>query len=198
MSEAADASAPARASGFKKGTLASIVGAVTAMLLFTQVPAEESGRKVEAKIAQDGTASVRHVSGKQYLKTYLDMVGVATACDGLTGAGIKIGKNFTEAQCATMLESRLAETSTYVMQCTPGLSLAIPRRDHVRFAAVSLAYNVGWPTYCKSTMRRQINAGQIAASCESLTWFNKAGGRVVPGLVKRRGRERAFCLKDAA
>ena len=196
MSDAAEIAQ--KAGGFKKGTLACIVGAVTAALLFTQVASEESGRKVEATIANDGTATVRHISGKQYLKVYLDMVGVATACDGLTGEGIKVGKTFTEAQCATMMESRLVETSTYVMQCTPGLSLAIPRRDNVRFAAVSLAHNVGWPTYCKSTMRRQINAGQIAASCESLTWFNKAGGRVVPGLVARRGRERAFCRKDAA
>ena len=196
MSDAAEIAQ--KAGGFKKGTLASIVGAVTAALLFTQVASEESGRKVEATIANDGTATVRHISGKQYLKVYLDMVGVATACDGLTGEGIKVGKTFTEAQCATMMESRLVETSTYVMQCTPGLSLAIPRRDNVRFAAVSLAHNVGWPTYCKSTMRRQINAGQIAASCESLTWFNKAGGRVVPGLVARRGRARAFCRKDAA
>ena len=185
-------------SGFKKGTLASIVGAATASLLFVQVAHDESGRTVEAKIASDGTATVRHISGKRYLKTYLDMVGVAAACDGLTGAGIRIGKTFTEEQCAVMLEASLVETSTQVMRCTPGLALTIPRRDHVRFAAVSLAHNVGWPTYCKSTMRRQINAGQIAASCVSLTWFNKAGGRVVNGLVLRRGREQALCRKDVA
>lgn len=185
-------------SAFRKGTLASIVGAATAALLFVQIPAEESGRAVEVKIAADGTAKVRNVSGKQYLTTYLDIVGVPTACDGLTGPEIKRGKTFTEAQCAAMLEERLVEMSSQVMRCTPGLALTIPGRDHVRFAAISLAYNVGWPTYCKSTMRRQINAGQIAASCESLTWFNKAGGVVVPGLVKRRNRERAYCLKDVA
>lgn len=183
---------------FKKGTLASIVGAATASLLFVEVAHDESGRKVEAKIATDGTATVRHISGKQYLKVYLDMVGVATACDGLTGKGITVGKTFTEAQCATMLEASLVDTSTHVMRCTPGLALTVPRRDHVRFAAVSLAHNVGWPTYCKSTMRRQINAGQIAQSCVSLTWFNKAGGRVVNGLVKRRAREQAICRKDVA
>lgn len=185
-------------SNLKKGTLASIVGTATAALLFVEVPAEESGRKTEVTMATDGTATVRHVSGPQYLKTYLDIVGVPTACDGLTGADIKVGKRFTEAQCAVMLEERLVEMSTQVMRCTPGLALTIPGRDHVRFAAISLAYNVGWPTYCKSTMRRQINAGQIAASCESLTWFNKAGGRVIKGLVARRGRERAYCLKDVA
>ncbi|WP_343611119.1 lysozyme [Novosphingobium sp.] len=182
----------------KKGTLAFIVGPATAALLLTNIPAEESGRKVDVTIAKDGAATVKPVSGPQYLKVYLDMVGVATACDGLTGKGIKMGLIFTEAQCAVMLESRLAETGQEVMACTPGLALTIPGRDRVRAAAVSLAYNVGTPTYCKSTMRAQINAGQIKASCTSLTWFNRAGGRVVDGLVKRRGREQALCLMDVA
>lgn len=185
-------------SGLKKGTLAAILGPASAALLFHMVPAEESGRKVAVTIAKDGSATIRPISGPQYLRTYLDMVGVATACDGLTGEGIKLGQTFTEAQCAAMLESRLAETGERVMACTPGLALAIPRRDNVRAVAVSLAHNVGWPTYCRSTMRRQINAGQIRASCTSLTLFNRAGGRVVSGLVDRRAREKAICLKDAA
>lgn len=182
----------------RKGTLAAIVGVGSALLLLVGVPLEESGRKVTATIAPSGQATITHVSGPQYLRTYLDIVRVATACDGLTGEGIKLGKTFTEAQCNTMLEARLADTATHVMACTPGLALTIPRRDHVRFAAVSLAYNVGWPTYCRSTMRARINAGRIGAACDALTLFNRAGGRVINGLVTRRARERAICRKDAA
>lgn len=179
--------------------LLAIVGPVTGKMLMTDTPAHESGRTVAVTVAPaTNTITIQHISGPQYLRAYLDIVKVATACDGLTGADIKIGKTFTETQCALMLESRLAETAEKVMACTPGLALSIPGRDYVRFAAVSLAYNVGWPTYCRSTMRAQINAGQIAASCTSLTWFNRAGGRVVPGLVTRRAREKAVCLKDAA
>ncbi|NKJ02804.1 lysozyme [Novosphingobium sp. SG707] len=179
------------------GTLLAIVGPVTGKLLLTDVPAHESGRKVEVTVAP-GRVTIQHISGPQYLKAYLDIVKVATACDGLTGADIKLGKSFTEAQCALLLEARLAETAEHVMACTPGLALTIVGRDFVRFAAVSLAYNIGWPTYCASTMRRQINSGQIRAACTSLTWFNKAGGRVLRGLVDRRKREQAICLKDAA
>jgi lysozyme len=119
-------------SPFKKGTLASIVGLATASLVLVQVPAEESGRTVSARIAPDGVATITHVAGPQYLRVYLDLVGKATACDGLTGAGIAPGKSFTEAQCATMLESRLADTAQHVMACTPGLALTIPNRDNVR------------------------------------------------------------------
>ena len=179
--------------------LLALIGSATTQLVLTQIPMEESGRKVAVTVSpQAGTATITNISGKQYLRVYLDMIGVATACDGLTGEGIKVGKSFTEAQCAQMLVDRLTADGAHVMACTPGLALSIPRRDNVRYAALSLGHHVGWPTYCRSTMRRQINAGQIRAACTSLTWFNKAGGRVVPGIVARRKREQAICLKDAA
>lgn len=186
------------------GTLAAIVGFVTAGLLLTHIPEDESGRKVDVKIAADGTAAVRHVSGKQYLRAYLDIVGVATACDGLTsykGRKIKISDQFTEAQCAVMLEEALVEHAKGVMQCTPGLALTIPGRDRARFAAVSLAYNVGVANYCSSTARRQFNAGQVRAACDAILSWNKItvnGRKVVSnGLALRRQRERAMCVKDA-
>jgi lysozyme len=178
--------------------LVALVGGPTAMLLLTEVPREESGRKVAVSIAPKTNAvTMQPISGKQYLRVYLDMVGVATTCDGLTGEGIKVGKTFTEAQCAQMLVDRLTADGAKVMACTPGLALSIPRRDNVRFAAISLAHNVGWPTYCASTMRARINAGQIGTACDALTWFNRAGGRVVSGLVARRAREAAICRRDA-
>ncbi|WP_257556389.1 lysozyme [Sphingobium sp. CFD-2] len=182
------------------GGLVAIVGSVTAALLLTNVPAEESGRKVAVEITPDGAATVRHISGKQYLRAYLDMVGVPTACDGLTsyhGRKIKIGDQFTEQQCATMLEEELVVHARGVMQCTPGLALTIPGRDRARFAAVSLAYNVGVPRYCTSTARRLFNEGRIGPACDAILMWKKAGGKIVPGLVARRGRERAVCVKDA-
>lgn len=179
--------------------LLALIGPATTQLVLTEVPKEESGRKVAVAVSpQAGTATITHISGKQYLRVYLDMVGVATACDGLTGEGIKVGREFTEEQCASMLITRLTADAARVMACTPGLALTIQRRDNVRYAALSLAHNVGWPTYCTSTMRARINAGNIRGACDALTWFNKAGGRVVQGLVDRRKREQAICLKDAA
>lgn len=179
--------------------LIALIGPATTQLALTEIPKEESGRKVAVTVSpQAGTATITTISGKQYLRVYLDMVGVATACDGLTGEGIKVGREFTEEQCASMLIARLTADAAKVMACSPGLALTIPHRDNVRYAALSLAHHVGWPTYCGSTMRARINAGQIRGACDALTWFNKAGGRVVPGIVARRKREQAICLRDAA
>lgn len=181
-----------------KKTLAGVIGAGAAAMLFVAIPAEESGRTVEATIAQDGSATIRHISGKQYLRAYLDIVGVATACDGIT-KGVKVGMTFTPAQCAEMLERELIIHAEGVMKCTPGLALSRGTwLDGPRFAATSLAYNVGVGGYCSSTARRQFNAANYTSGCEAFLMWNKAGGKVVRGLTLRREREKAACLKSLA
>ncbi len=158
--------------------------------LFVIVPAEESGRKVEATVQPDGSIATRHVAGKQYLRAYLDIVRVPTACDGIT-TGIRMGMTFTPAQCDAMLERELIAHAAPIVKCVPGLY----GRAHQIIPAVSLTYNIGTAGFCKSSIAKLWNAGQWRAGCDRFPLFNKAGGRVVRGLVLRRARERAECLK---
>lgn len=179
-------------------TLVGTVGVASALMLLTSIPMEESGRKVTASVSpQTGAVTVKHISGPQYLKAYLDLVKKPTACDGIT-RGVRIGQIYTEQQCAAMLEAALEEHARPLIKCIPGLSPAIPGRDHLRAAMVSLAYHVGPDAVCKSTIRFKIAAGNLRAACDTLPDFNKSKGRIVPGFVARRARERALCLKDAA
>ncbi|UYY77806.1 lysozyme [Sphingomonas sp. R1] len=184
-----DVKAPRKTPGRK--TLASIVGALCASLLLVAMPREESGREVQVAIAPSGDATITHVRGVQYLKTYLDIVGVATACDGITRR-VKPGQVYTEVQCAQMLEGELVQHALEVQICAPELWGA--GRDYQRFAAISLAYNVGAPRFCGSTAAKHFRAGQWVAGCDALRMWNKAGGRVIGGLVRRRERERQACL----
>lgn len=181
-----------------KITLVSIVGVGVALALGVSIPSDESGRKVEATLAPDTSLQIRHISGRQFLRAYLDIVGVPTACDGII-KGVKMGQTFTEAECAAKLEAELIIHATGVMKCTPGLALSPDtaterKREGPRFAAVSLAYNVGVGAYCSSTARARFNAGNLTGGCEAITRWNKAGGKVVRGLVLRRERERKVCL----
>ncbi|TIP76991.1 MAG: lysozyme, partial [Mesorhizobium sp.] len=50
----------------------------------------------------------------------------------------------------------------------------------------SLSYNVGIGAACGSTAARLGRTGQYQASCIAATAFNKAGGKMIIGLVKRR------------
>lgn len=182
--------------GAKGGTLAAIVGLLSAAVLLVETPKEESGRTVQVAMADDGSATVKHVAGPQYLRPYLDIAGIPTACDGITSS-VKMGQRYTDAQCAALLERELVTHAKGVMACTP--RLAEPGRDYQRVAAVLLAYNIGVGGYCGSTVARRFNAGEWRAGCDAFAMWNKArvNGvlRPVAGLSARRGRERTICLR---
>lgn len=196
-------------SATKKGavTLVAIVGIGVATALGRWIPQEESGRKVEVSVNDDTSLNVRHISGKQYLKAYLDVAGVATACDGLIrdekGRPIKPGQIFTEAQCADMLERALITHAQGAMACTPGIALTDifgleKRREGPRFAAVEHAYHFGIAAYCGSSVKRRFNETNYPAGCNALMAWNKARVKGVltplPGLTARQSRVRNVCL----
>ena len=54
---------------------------------------------------------------------------------------------------------------------------------------VSFAYNTGMGAYQKSTMRKKIDAEDYAGAQAEFSRWTKAGGRELPGLVKRRQAE---------
>lgn len=191
----------------RAGTLAAIVGFGAAAILLTEVPKDESGRKVDVTIASDGTATVRHVSGREYLRAYLDVAGIPTACDGIirvNGRPVRIGDVFTSDQCAGLLEKELVKHAAGVMRCTPAF------RNHPNIeaiaptvaATVSFTYNVGKAGYCGSTAARRFNAGNWRGACDAFLMWNKArvNGVLQPvrGLTLRRQRERDLCLRGVA
>lgn len=173
-----------------RSPLVALVGAGAAVLLATMIPHDESGRTVEASVAQDGTLEVRHLKGLQYLSAYADIVGVWTICDGDT-KGVRPGMVETQAGCRDRLERQLIAHAAPVLKCVPGLK----GRDNQLVASVSLAYNIGTSGFCRSTAARRFNAGEWRRGCDAFLMWNKAGGRVVRGLALRRERERALCLK---
>lgn len=181
--------------------LVALIGVPAAALLLEMVPLEESGRKVEVIVAPDQrSVSIRHVAGRQYLKTYLDLAGVPTACDGLT-EGIRRGQTFTEAQCEVLLEAALVKHAAGALRCSSGLrALRDAGRGYAVAAVVSLTYNIGIGGFCGSTVRKRIDAGDVSGGCRAMLAWNKARVRgklvPVPGLTARREREAALCRKE--
>jgi lysozyme len=128
------------------------------------------------------------------LKAYRDIVGVVTACYGET-KGIRMGMAFTKPECDTMLARRLDEFTYEIEKCVP----AIRDPDKVpllRYGAyLSLAYNIGHGGFCKSSIARHANAGMWTKSCDAIGLYNKAGGKVIRGLVLRRSAEQKDCRR---
>ena len=165
--------AKAPASPAKKGTLVALVGAATAAILVAIVPQFE------------GTI----------LRGYLDPIGIPTKCMGDT-TDVVVGYRYTEAECQASLERQLIAHAAPVLACVPALA----GRTNQLAASVSFAYNIGTGAFCRSTAARRFNAGDWRGGCRAFNeddagrpqWVT-AGGRVLPGLVKRRAAERALC-----
>lgn len=134
-------------------------------------------------------STIPDYEGTKY-KAYRDVVSVWTICTGDTN-NVRPGMVETKEGCQKRLEAQLVAFSTKVLQCTPGLK----DKPYPLASAVSLAYNIGAPAYCSSTVAVKFNRGDIKGACDGFLAWNKAGGKVLPGLVNRRAKERAICLK---
>jgi lysozyme len=123
------------------------------------------------------------------LGTYVDPVGIPTACMGETGPHIRLGQRFTMAQCEAMLDASLLSHARGLDDC-----IHVPLAAHEAAAVLSFGYNVGVRAACTSTMVRMVNAGRPAAEwCPQLERWVYAKGIKLNGLVKRRAAERALC-----
>jgi lysozyme len=131
----------------------------------------------------------KHVRGPEHRTAYRDIVGVLTICDGDT-KNVRPGQVATRAECMERLEGQLIAHAEPVLRCVPSLR----ERPNQLVPAVSLAYNIGTAGFCKSTAAKRFNAGDYRGGCDAMLRFNRAGGRVVRGLVNRRAREHAICV----
>lgn len=104
-------------------------------------------------------------------------------CDGDTDHVTK-GTVETPAGCNKRLAVKLVrDYRDQLKRCIPTFE-AMPLSW--RAMMDSLAWNIGWPAACRSTAARLGMAGRYRESCEAATAFNKAGGRVLIGLMRRR------------
>lgn len=151
----------------RRGLLA-IVGAAAAAALLVFTPVQEG----------------------RVLKTYRDIGGVLTYCDGAT-ENAQAGKTYSPAECDAQLDRDLERHAAGIAKCVPMDRLT----DGQRVAFVDAAYNIGVPAFCGSSMARRANAGDMVGACDALLMWNRAGGREVAGLTRRRQRERELCLR---
>lgn len=126
------------------------------------------------------------------LRTYADPINKITACTGHTGPELRMGQRYTKEQCETMLYGDLLKHAD-ALNC-----IKTPLADNQKAAFLSFAFNVGNGAFCKSTLVRKANAGDLMGACAELSRWTMAGGRELPGLVKRRAAERALCEKGLA
>jgi lysozyme len=90
-----------------------------------------------------------------------------------------------------ILANDLASFERGVLRLCP-TGLTQPRFDSL----VSFSFNVGLGNLQRSSIRMKHNRGEFQEAAEAFMQWTKAGGKELPGLVKRRKDERALYLSE--
>ena len=134
------------------------------------------------KISQEGIALIKKFEGCE-LEAYKCAAGVLTIGYGHT-KGVTEGMQITKAQADEMLVEELATYESYVSDAVEN------QLDQCMFdALVSWTYNLGPTNLNSSTMLKVLNAGEYEEVPAQIKRWNKAGGNVLEGLVRRREAE---------
>ena len=117
------------------------------------------------------------------------MVGVWTIGYGHTGSDVYKGLTITQAKADQLLTQDLGKFNTCVSN-----NINRNLNGNQVGALMSWSFNVGCGALQSSTLRKRMNAGEDlnTVASEELPKWNKAGGQVVQGLVRRRAAEVSF------
>lgn len=126
------------------------------------------------------------------LKAYKCPAGVWTIGYGTTvypdGTPVKQGDTIIQAKADAMLID-------YVYNQIEPHIRDLCLTDNQREALNSLIYNIGWPAFAKSKCYKAIKARDYCTAYVEWDWI-KAGGKVLPGLIKRRAEEKYMFFCD--
>ncbi|MFP0401323.1 lysozyme [Acinetobacter nosocomialis] len=140
-----------------------------------------------------GLNLIKGFEGKR-LNAYDDGVGVWTIGFGTikypNGVRVKKGDTCTEQQAETYLKNDLTKFEVAINKL-----VKVPLTQNQFDALVSLTYNIGSGAFNNSTLLKKLNKGDYQGAADQFLVWNKAGGKVMKGLVRRREAERALFLK---
>lgn len=151
-------------------------------------PKEAKGMKID----QAGINLIKGFEGFE-TRAYQDSVGIWTIGHGTikypNGKAVAKGDTCTAAQAVEYMVNDLKGFEAKVNEV-----VKVPLTQNQYNALVSLTYNIGQTAFANSTLARKLNAKDYAGAADQFLVWNKAGGRVIQGLVNRRTAERNVFL----
>jgi lysozyme len=150
-----------------------------------------SPRSSISVLALSAAALVGFLNYEKFVPTtYIDPVGIPTIGFGTT-SGVKPGQKITVERALIVA---LADANTIAKEVQGCISVPLAQYEFDSF--VSLAYNIGGNAFCKSTLVKKVNLMDYAGACKEILRWNKAGGKVLDGLTKRRQSEFKMCMGE--
>jgi lysozyme len=143
------------------------------------------------KMSETGLALLKDFEGCR-LTAYPDITGVPTLGYGFT-VGVNLGDTMTQAECDDRLLRELTPYESAVWNATGG---NVTQNEFN--ALTSFSWNVGIAGMQKSSVIKAHNKGDKQAAARAFGLWNKAGGKPIAGLTRRRAAEAALYLTPDA
>ncbi len=146
----------------------------------------------EIRLSPAGAEIIGNAEGcrREPYKCPADVLTVGIGSTEYSGLPIEPKRIYTDLEIAERWKNDIQVAEKCVNQYGNGRNLP----QSVFDAATSITFNVGCGAMRKSTMFKYLNAGKYVQACNELSRWTRAGGRVLPGLVSRREKEKQLCL----
>lgn len=145
-------------------------------------------------ISQEGIDLIKEFEGFRS-NAYRCPAGVVTIGIGTTvyanGQRVQMGDTITEKEAERELRSAIKVYEDAVRR-----NVTVPLTQGQFDALVSFTYNCGVGALEASTLLKKLNYKDYQGAANELPKWNKGGGRVLPGLVRRREAEKVLFLKS--
>ena len=138
-------------------------------------------------IGEAGIALIKEFEGRR-LAVYCDPIGILTVGYGHTGPDLEEGSIITEVEADAYLREDVAHAEKCVNRLTNGIQITQGQFD----ALVSFVFNLGCDALRRSTLLVNLLDGDDASAAKEFVRWNRAGGKVLAGLTRRREAEAAL------
>jgi len=139
-------------------------------------------------ISNKGVNLIKEFEGLE-LKAYKDSVGVLTIGYGSTGPHVTVGMTITESQAEVLLKKDLSRFEKGVDDL-----VTVPLNQNQFDALVSFSFNLGLGNLKSSTLLRKLNSLDYIGAANEIPRWDKAGGKILKGLTRRRLAEKELFL----
>lgn len=141
------------------------------------------------RISEAGVDLIKAFEGCK-LEAYKCPAGIWTIGYGHTGSNVTSGLSIDEQEAESLLYDDLVKFEDGVNKLTCELDITQGMFD----ALVCFSYNVGLGNLAKSTLLKLLKQNKVLEASEQFKVWNKAGGKELAGLTRRRNAEAELFL----
>ena len=152
---------------------------------------------VDLKVSNKGLQEIKKHEALR-LNAYVDPgsgfnpITIGYGTTRIKGKPIQLGTTITQAQAEDYFKTDIVEFENHVKRY-----VRVDVTQEEFDALVSFTYNLGPGNLANSTLRKKINSKDYVAAADQFLVWNKAAGKVLPGLTKRRAAEKQMFLTNS-